>query len=81
MLTLWRQQILALSSFELGLRQYFNLLITIIFKISLSLIKYHKKLDLGWEIKVSVVRVRDRAIAPTVYHTVNVSSLTRSEGF
>ncbi|MEM4140769.1 MAG: glycosyltransferase [Nitrososphaeria archaeon] len=27
------------------------------------------------------IRIRDRAIAPTVYHTVNVSSLTRSEGF
>ncbi|MEM3714137.1 MAG: glycosyltransferase family A protein [Nitrososphaeria archaeon] len=27
------------------------------------------------------IRIRDRSIAPTVYHTVNVSSLTRSEGF
>ncbi len=27
------------------------------------------------------IRVRNRVIAPTVYHTVNVSSLTRSEGF
>lgn len=27
------------------------------------------------------IKVRDRAVAPTVYHTVNVSSLTRSKGF